>query len=187
MLNYDYDVIRKDDDTFVYRLWHLIKSAVTFFVGFVLAIIAIEEYSFIGKNIIIYALILCMLASMLNYALSKNDRKNTCIRVKRNLLIYAGGLVAAHFVLEKLMNIDINQTGVSLGLSTGGVTQNAAAGWLQMMVQFWIIGTPISHVGYEIKSIFTYYDPSFGKVSPRKRMEQLQKTIIKSSKRTKNG
>ena len=41
--------------------------------------------------------------------------------------------------------------GVSLGLPTGEVINNSALGWITMMIQFIIIGTPITHVGYEVK------------------------------------
>ena len=99
--------------------------------------------------------------------------------MKRNLFIYAGALIGAHFIITQLNTLDANTLGVSLGLSTGEVVNNASLGWIQMMIQFLIIGTPISHVGYEVKRIWTFYGFGFGKVTKRKRQEQLQKTIVR--------
>ena len=42
-----------------------------------------------------------------------------------------------------------------------------------------IIITPITHIFYEIKRIFTYHKRGYGRVTKRERMEQLQRNIVK--------
>lgn len=179
MLNYDYTEPRSRDDTFWVKAFRYSKIALKYLLCFIGSCIVVDQYAFIGRNIVLYLMIACILASIANYKLTIPERKNAMQRLERNYMIYIGALFLGHILMSLLGNINVNQTGVSLGLSAGSVQNNAAAGWLQMMLQFWMIGTPISHIGYEIKGIFTYRDLEFGKVSHRKRAEQLQKTIIK--------
>lgn len=68
--------------------------------------------------------------------------------------------------------------GVSLGLPTGEVINNSALGWITMMIQFIIIGTPITHVGYEVKRIWTFYGFGFGKQQNVK-TRTITKTIVR--------
>lgn len=53
--------------------------------------------------------------------------------------------------------------GVSLGLPTGEVINNSALGWITMMIQFIIIGTPITHVGMKLNVFGHSMDLDLGK------------------------
>ena len=178
MINHDYDAVRYSNSTIGVRIFEAIKIAAFYLLCFVMTVYAINLYSYLGK-IISFAIIVCGIASLISWKIVPTERPNQIIAMKRNLFIYAGALIGAHFIITQLNTLDANTLGVSLGLSTGEVVNNASLGWIQMMIQFLIIGTPISHVGYEVKRIWTFYGFGFGKVTKRKRQEQFQKTIVR--------
>ena len=179
MINYDYDAVRYNTNLKWHKLWIFSKILAYYTVCYILAVIDIDKYAFIGKNIIMLALIAGITASLVSHLLVPSDRPNQMKTLKQNFLIYTGVLLGAHFLIGILSSMDGNMAGISLGMNAGEVTGNAALGWITMMLQFIIVGTPISHVLYEVKRIFTFYGFGFGKTTKRKRMEQLQKTIVK--------
>lgn len=178
MINHDYDAVRYKDNTLGIRILEAIKIAAFYGLCFIMSIYAISLYSYLGKVICI-AIIVGVIASLISWKMVPPERPNQIIAMKRNIFIYSGLLVGAHFLITKLSSLDPNLMGVSLGLPTGEVINNSALGWITMMIQFIIIGTPITHVGYEVKRIWTFYGFGFGKTTKRKRQEQLQKTIVR--------
>ena len=167
MINHDYDAVRYKDNTLGIRIFEAIKIAAFYGLCFIMSIYAISLYSYLGKVICI-AIIVGVIASLISWKMVPPERPNQIIAMKRNIFIYSGLLVGAHFLITKLSSLDPNLMGVSLGLP-----------WITMMIQFIIIGTPITHVGYEVKRIWTFYGFGFGKTTKRKRQEQLQKTIVR--------
>lgn len=178
MINHDYDAVRYGSGTLGVKIYEAVKITAFYGLCFVMAVYAINLYSYLGK-IICLALIVGGIASLISWKLVPTERPNQIIAMKRNLFIYSATLIGAYYLISTLNTLDINTLGVSLGLSTGEVTNNATLGWIQLMIQFLIIGTPITHVGYELKRIWTFYGFGFGKTTKRKRQEQLQKTIVR--------
>ena len=178
MINYDTERIRYRDDTKFVRLKDTLKSAAFWIVSYCMALKAIKQYAFLGHTIILFAIIICALASLLSYFCIPAERPNQIITAKKNLFMYTGALLVVYAIISSLNSIDPNMAGVSLGLSTGQITNNAALGWLQVMIQFIIVGAPITHISYEAKRIITYYGFGYGRVTKRVRAEQLQKNIV---------
>lgn len=178
MINYEQDKVRFKNDTGHLKLFNFIKTGLFWVLCFIISLIAVDLYAFLGRTIILFAIIGGLLSSMISHYLVPTERPNQMITAKKNLFMYSSALVVAYFVITALNSIDPNMAGVSLGLSTGQVTNNATLGWLQLMIQFIIVGAPISHIGYEAKRIMTYYGFGYGHVTKRTRAEQLQKTIV---------
>lgn len=177
--NKDYDAVRYRTETFGVKTWAAMKIALFYLLLFAMAVIAIRLYAYLGRLIIQNAVILTVLACLLSYWLVPPERPNQVIALKRNLFLYLGGLIGAYFIIINMNQIDTSQLGVSLGLNAGETQTNAAQGWIVMLTQFLMIGSPIGFVSYEIKRIWTFYGFGHGRVTKRKRMEQLQKNIVR--------
>lgn len=179
MQNYDYDAPRLRAGTGMVKLGALLKTGGFYLCSFFLICWAISLYSYLGR-IVAYLVIASIAASLTAWYLAPAGRDACMVALKRNLFIYSITLVGLYFVVSKLNGIDANTLGVSLGLSTGQTMNNAGLGWLQMMLQFIIIGTPITHIGNELKRIWTYRDNLyFGNKTAAGRSKQLQGTIVK--------
>lgn len=178
-INRDYDAVRYKTDTFWVKTWALLKIVAYYLLLFVMAVVAIDLYAYLGRKVILTAVILVTLSSLVSYWLVPPERPNQVMAVKRNLFLYLGGLIGAYFIITNINSIDSTQLGVSLGLNAGQTQTNAAQGWITMITQFTMIGTPIGFVSYEVKRIWTFYGFGHGKVTKRKRMEQLQKNIVR--------
>lgn len=181
MINYDYDAVRYKDAAKKQRILQFLKILLYYLVCFFMSVTVVNLYSFLGRKVIIFALIAGLLASIVSHFLVPTDRPNQMKMAKQNLLIYNLVLLGAYFIISVINRIDPNMMGVSLGLSTGQVINNAYSGWLTMAIQIIAIGAPVSHVLMEVKRIFTYasFGIRGGKVTKRKRAEQLQKTIVR--------
>lgn len=177
MINRDYDSPRFRDDTGKVKLWEALKIAAFYLFCFAATVYAINLYSYVGQ-LVAYAVIAGIIASLISWKLVPPERPNQIIALKRNLSIYAVTLIGAYFLITNLNSLDSNTLAVSLGLSTGQTTNNAALGWVQMMLQFLMIGTPITHVLFEVKRVWTFYGFGFGKDTKRKTMEKRQKVIV---------
>lgn len=178
-INKDYSATRYKTETFGEKAWAALKIIAYNLLLFVMALLAVKLYAYLGRLIILTACILTTLACLMSYWIVPPDRPNSIIALKRNLFLYLGGLIGAYFIINKMNTIDTAQLGVSLGLNAGQTQTNAAQGWITMMTQFLMIGTPIGFVSYEVKRIFTFYGFGHGRVTKRKRMEQLQKNIVR--------
>jgi len=178
-INRDYDAVRYKTDTFWVKAWALLKIVGFYLLLFVMAILAIHLYAYLGRLIIQNAVILTILSALVSYWLVPPERPNQIIAVKRNLFLYLGGLLGAYFIITNMNQIDATQLGVSLGLNAGQSQANAAQGWITMITQFLMLGAPIGFVSYEVKRIWTFYGFGHGRVTKRKRMEQLQKNIVR--------
>ena len=178
MINYDETRIRYRDDTGWVRLRDGIISGLGWIGCYIMALIAVDMYAFIGHTIILFALIVCGIVSIFSHYMVPTERPNQIITAKKNLFMYTGALIVIYLIISSLNSIDPNMAGVSLGLSTGQVTNNAALGWLQVTIQFIIVGGPIGHLSYEAKRIISYYGFGYGHVTKRARAEQLQKNIV---------
>lgn len=178
-INKDYDAVRYKTETGKAKVWEALKIAVYYSAMFVMLIMAVYYYSYMGRLIILNASLLIVLSALLSYKLVPMERPNQITALKRNLFMYLGGMLLAYFAISMINKVDANMLGVSLGLNAGQTQVNAALGWVTMAVQFAMIGTPLAFIGYEIKRIWTYYGFGYGHTTKRKRMEQLQKTIVK--------
>lgn len=181
MINHDYDSARYSaGDMAPQKAWTLIKIIGFYIVLFVMALVTVKLYAFIGRNIILIGSMAMILFTLISHWLVPNERPNQIMGIKRNLFMYLGTLMGAYLLIIRLTQIDPNMVGVSLGGSSGTTMNNTALMWIQAMTMFLTIMPPIAHVGYEVKRIWTYYDFSHGgKVTKRKRAEQLQKTIVR--------
>lgn len=178
-INRDYDAVRYKTETFGVKTWALVKIIAYYLLLFVMALVAIRLYAYLGRVVIQNAVILTILASFISYCIVAPERPNQVIALKRNLFLYLGGLIGAYFIISNMNQLDATQLGVSLGLNAGQTQSNAAQGWIVMMTQFLMIGSPIGFVSYEVKRIWTFYGFGHGRVTKRKRAEQLQKNIVR--------
>lgn len=179
MINYDYDSIRYETENHAQKLFIFLKSLAYFLFCYIMACVVIDLYAFIGRSFIMLALVVGIIASLISHWLVPSDRPTQIKVLKQNFLLYVLVMFGAFFLIRILSGLNANEMGVSMGLSTGQVQNNAALGWIQMVLQFIMVGTPISHAVNEVRRIFTFYGFGFGKVTKRKRMEQLQKTIVR--------
>ena len=161
------------------KSWELLKIFTYYLVMFVMLVATVYFYAYIGRQIVLYAVLLMIVACFISYGMVPTERPNMVISMKRNLFIYLGVLLLAYMVIALMNSMDANQFGVSLGLNAGQTQTNAAQGWVTMMLQFAMIGIPFAFISYEVKRIWTYYGFGFGHVTKRKRMEQLQKNIVR--------
>ena len=178
-INRDYDAVRYKTETFGVKAWALLKISAFYLLLFVMALVAIKIYAYLGRLVIQNAIILTVIACLVSYWLVPPERPNQIMAVKRNLFLYLGGLIGAYFIISMMSQIDSSQLGVSIGLNAGQTQQNAAQGWIVMLTQFLMIGSPIGFVSYEVKRIWTFYGFGHGRVTKRKRVEQLQKNIVR--------
>ncbi len=178
-INKDYTASRYKTSMGKQKAWELFKIFTYYLVMFVMLCINVYFYAYLGRKIVLFAVLFMILAALISYGMVPTERPNMIVSMKRNLFIYLGVLLLAYFVLYLLNSIDVNQFGVSLGLNAGQTQANAAAGWVTMMLQFAMIGIPFAFISYEVKRIWTYYGFGFGHVTKRKRMEQLQKNIVR--------
>lgn len=178
-INKDYTVQRYKTETFGGKAWAATKIIAYDSLLFVLTLVAVKLYAYLGRIVVLNAVLLTIAACLLSYWIVPPDRPNSIIALKRNLLMYLGGLIGAYFIVNQMNQLDSSQLGVSLGLNAGQTQTNAAQGWISMMAQFLMIGSPIGFVSYELKRIWTFYGFGHGRVTKRKRMEQLQKNIVR--------
>lgn len=178
-INKDYDAVRYETETFWVKTWALLKIIGFYLLLFVMTILAIHLYAYLGRIVIQNAVILTVLAALVSHWLVPPERPNQIIALKRDLFLYLGGMIGGYFIITMMNQIDATQLGVSLGLNAGQTQANAAQGWISMLIQFTMIGAPIGFVSYEVKRIWTFYGFGHGRVTKRKRMEQLQKNIVR--------
>lgn len=178
-INKDYTSARFETETFGIKVVEAIKIFGFDLMLFAMTLIAVKLYSYLGYNAILWGVLAISGSSLLSYCLVPTDRPNMIISCKRNLFLYVGAMIGGYFIIQKLNGIDATQLGVSMGLSAGQTQSNAAVGWLTTIIPFTMIGTPIGLVGYEVKRIGQFYGFGNGRVTKRKRMEQLQRTIVK--------
>lgn len=179
MINHDYDAVRYQDTMGKQKAWAIIKILAFYLTVFVMGMVVIRWYAFIGRTIILLFSIAMIVATLISHWLVAPERPNQMINIKRNLFMYFGILIGAYILITLYADIDPNKIGVSLGGSTGTTQNNAASGWIQMITQFLTFMPPIAHIGYEVNRIWTYYGFGHGRTTKRKRMEQLQKTIVR--------
>ena len=177
MINYDYDAVRYETQNKTQRLFIYLKSLAYFLTCYILGITVINLYAFLGRKYMMPALVIGITASIISHVLVPGDRTNQIRTLKQNYLLYVAVMLGAYYAMKMLAGINANEMGVSMGLSTGQTQNNTALSWIQTVLQFIMVGTPISHVIYEVRRIFTFYGFGFGKVTKRKRMEQLQRTM----------
>ena len=178
-INKDYEVTRYKTETFTQKLWSMSKIFAFYLLLFILAIVDIHLYAYLGQAVILTAVLLTILACLISYWLVPTERPNQIIALKRNMFMYLSGLLGAFIIIFNMNKLDANQIGISLGLNAGQTQTNAAQGWITMMTQFLMLGAPIGFVSYEFKRIWTFYGFGHGKVTKRKRIEQLQKNIVR--------
>lgn len=178
-INKDYDAVRYQTETMAEKAFAALKIFAFYTLLLVMAVVDIYLYAYLGRTLILYAVLFTALACLVSYWLVPPERPNQIIALKRNLFLYLGGLMGAYFIIMNLNTIDSSQLGVSLGLNAGQTQANASQGWITMMVQFLMIGSPIGFVSYEVKRIWTFYGFGHGRVTKRKRAEQLQKNIVR--------
>lgn len=178
-INKDYRAVRYKTETQRGQVFEALKIFAFYFSLFVMLVLTVYYYAHLGRMIILNAVILMVLACLLSYWKVPTERPNQITAIKRNLFLYLGGLLLAYFAVSLMGNIDANQLGVSLGLNAGQTQANAAQGWVTMLVLFAVFSVPFASISYEMKRIWQYYGFGFGHVTKRKRMEQLQKTIVR--------
>lgn len=178
-INKEYDAIRYKPETGLVKTWALLKIVAYYMLLFIMSVLTIHLYAYLGRIVIQNAVLATIGATLMSYWLIPPERPNQIIALKRNLFLYLGGLLGAYFIITNMNQIDASQLGVSLGLNAGQAQTNAVQGWITMITQFSMIGAPIGFVSYEIKRIWTFYGFGHGRVTKRKRMEQLQKTIVR--------
>lgn len=179
MINRDYDAPRYKTSMKGVKFTTFLRLGAFWLICFIMSLISIDMYAFMGRTIILFAIIACAGITILSYLLVPTERPQQLISAKRDLFLYNVALIGAHIVILRLNSIDPNMAGVSLGMSTGQVTNNATLGWLQLMIQFIIVGGPISHFFLEVKRIWFAYGFGFGRMTKRKRSETLRKTITR--------
>lgn len=177
--NKDYAAARYETETFGTKVFEFLKIASFDLLIYLMMLYAVNLYAYLGRHIVLPACAATMGACIISYIIVKMDRPNMLIAAKRNLFIYLGALIGAYYIIQQLNGIDSSQMGVSLGLNAGETQSNAAQGWITMMIQFLMVGSPIGFVSYEVKRIWTFYGFGHGHVTKRKRAEQLQRTIVK--------
>lgn len=178
--NFNYSTRRVSSRTTSYKAWEALKLGAFYWMLFVLLVLNVHFYASIGKTIIQSASLLMALIALISYALVPTERPNMINGFKRSLFLYLASMIAGRFVISLLTSIDPGELAVAIGLNAGQTQSNALQGWLVMMVQFGLLTIPIAFLGVEIKRIFQYCNGSgFGHVTKRKRMEQLQKTIVR--------
>lgn len=178
-INQDFTASRYITETGQGKAWEALKIFAFYLVLFVMLVVAVYDYAYLGRLVILNATLLIMLASLISYWKVPTERPNQIIALKRNLFIYLGIMILAYYALYLINLMDANQLGVSLGLNAGQTQTNAVQGWISMAIQFVMFGMPLSFIGYEVKRIWTYYGFGLGHVTKRKRMEQLQKNIVR--------
>lgn len=179
MINYDYDTPRYSSGTAKVQAWDTIKCIAQYLFLFIFTIITCRMYSYLGEWMI-KLLTVAGICSIAAYIVTPGgDRQATVDDIRRNLFLYNVAAVGGYYLVSNLAAMDGSLLGVSFGLSTGTVMSNVVAGYLPYILQMILIVTPITHIFYEIKRIYTYHKKGYGKVTKRKRMEQLQRTIIK--------
>lgn len=161
------------------KVWELLKIYVFYFLLFILLVIDVYFYAYLGRTILLFASLLMIVAAIISWCMVPTERPNMITALKRNLFIYLGIMLLAYITVTLMTSIDSSQLGISLGLNTGQTQNNAIQGWITMMVQFSMIGLPLAFISYEVKRIWTFYGFGFGHVTKRKRMEQLQKNIVR--------
>ena len=179
MINYDYDAPRYSAGTAKARTWDTIKCIAQYLALFALTIFACHLYSYLGQWML-KLLAAGVISTIFAYVfVPAGDREGTVADVRRNLFIYDVVAVGGFYLVSNMSNIDASMIGTSFGLTTGTVMNNVVLGYIPTILQMILILTPITHIFYEIKRIYTYKKKGYGRVTKRKRMEQLQRTIIK--------
>lgn len=175
-INYDYSSTRYKDSMTKEKTIELIKIVLYYVLLFVMGIYCIYTFSYYGKTVITLAILGILTAAIVSHHVVPTERPNQILMVKKSLLTYLGTLILLRFGISLLNGYDSTQLAVSLGFSTGQTTTNAYLGWLPMIAQFHMFGTPIGLIGYEVKRIMAYYGfGGFGNVTKRTRTEQLQR------------
>lgn len=178
-INKDYGAARYSAGTGLEKAYGALKITAFYSLLFIMAVLDIYLYAYLGRTVIMYAVIFTSIACIVSHWLVPNDRPNQMIALKRNLFLYLGALIGAYFIITNMNAIDSSQLGVSLGLNAGQTQANAGQGWITMMVQFLMLGAPIGFVSYEVKRIWTYYGFGTRRVTKRQRAEQLQRNIVR--------
>lgn len=179
MINYDYDTPRYGSGTAKVQAWDTIKCITQYLFLFVTTIITCRMYSYLGQWML-QLLVGAGICSIVAYiVVPGGDRQAAVDDVRRNLFLYNVAAIGGHYLVSNMGGMDESLLGVSFGLSTGTLMNNVVLGYLPYILQMVLIITPITHIFYEIKRIYTYHKKGYGKVTKRKRMEQLQRTIIK--------
>lgn len=178
-INQDYSAVRYKTNMTRQKVWELIKISAFYLVLFVALVADVYFYAYLGRLVITNACLLMIVIGLISHWKVPTERPNQIIAIKRNLFIYLGVLLLAYFALSMLNLVDANQLGVSLGLNTGQTQASAVQGWITMAVQLSMFMIPLAFISYEVKRIWTFYGFGFGHTTKRKRMEQLQKQIVR--------
>lgn len=179
MQNYDYDAPRYSSGTARARTWDTIKCIIQYLFLFALSIYACHLYSYLGEWMLKF-ITAGTIATIVAYLLVPGgDRQATVADVRRNIFLYDVAAIGGFYLVSNIANIDSSMIGASFGLTTGTVMNNVFVGYVPVILQMFLMITPITHIFFEIKRIYTYHKKGYGKVTKRKRMEQLQRTIVK--------
>lgn len=178
MINFDYAAPRYGSGTTRARLWDVLKIVTYYLFLFVLTVYVIRLYSYLGK-IMIKELCIAGGASLFAYwRIPGGDREQAVNDIRRNLFIYDVVALLGYVAVTQLQGIDSNMLGVSFGFSTGTVLNNNVLAYIPGILQMVLVATPATHMIYELKRIYTYSKRGYGKVTKRKRAEQLQRTRV---------
>lgn len=179
MQNYDYDAPRYSAGTARVRTWDTIKCIAQYLFLFAVSIYACHLYSYLGEWMLKFITAGAVASIVAYIAVPGGDREATVADVRRNLFIYDVAAIGGFYLVSNIANIDSSMIGASFGLPTGTVMNNVFIGYGPVILQMILMITPITHVFFEIKRIYTYHKKGYGKVTKRQRMEQLQRTVIK--------
>ena len=179
MQNYDYDAPRYSAGTARVRIWDTIKCIAQYLFLFAVSIYACHLYSYLGEWMLKFITAGAVASIVAYVAVPGGDREATVADVRRNLFIYDVAAIGGFYLVSNIANIDSSMIGASFGLPTGTVMNNVFIGYVPVILQMILMITPITHVFFEIKRIYTYHKKGYGKVTKRQRMEQLQRTVIK--------
>lgn len=182
-INKDYEATRFETETFGIKCFEAIKIIAFNMMIFVMTLLSVSLYAYLGRIVILVGVACITGACILSYFLVPTDRPNMIMSWKKELFIYLGALIGGYYILQMISGIDSSQLGVSMGLDAGTTQTNATQGSLSMILQFAMVMTPIGLVGNEFKRIMTFMGFGLGHVTKRKRMEQLQRTVVTDRKR----
>jgi hypothetical protein len=178
MSNYDYSSPRYGAGTTKLRAWDTIKIITQYLALFVMTVYGCHLYSGGLGEWMLPLLVVAGISSIVAYFFSQSgDTEGSVESIRRNLFIYNIASIGGYFLISNLASIDESSIAASFGLLNGAIG-NVVKGYLPIVTQMVLLVSPITHIFYEIKRIYTYNRRGYGS-RKRERTEALQRTIVK--------